>query len=291
MFLAMVSVSVKAGQYHVFSGYCKTEHELSSERRIYVWTPGESRLSSSPRNTLSPFLNPHDGLHITWMIHKSVPAITQVKIINIQVINLSTGKALFDSPFSIPITPLQHKLTHSLVDTASIYRWATWTVEYSESLPIRMPDYVDYRLTGTAIELDDEGEVNRIGFDIFLMRDYKAISVSDLPAYWTAVPSILVTQENSAATKIATNLYDTEHRTIITIVDKGYLLVRDGELHFEEVDNRREAFFMKTTSQRYEWIDGELRRIAERKRIDVDPAPYAYRSIYDRGFGSEPTTE
>ena len=264
--LLLVEKSMKNNSI-TYKGYCKSEHEFDSGRRVGVYKTSI--------------------FDIRFMLGKEQSEVTHVKFCDLVVTNLKTGRALNTEKISSPDIPISQ--LSPLVDYEGRLNGAAWKLDKNEAPVNQMREFVDYRISGVAVELSDNNETNRQKFEILLMRDYKSIPSSTLKGVenWTVGAAALISKDSSPVALLEDSIYDRKLGQILTIKNYGKLSVANGQIVFEELVDRREAYYNVMINEEYKWVDGELERFWDYERHDVDNQPYAYKTIYQRGYSDE----
>jgi len=206
--------------------------------------------------------------------------------LDLSVVNLKSGKPVSSIKVSSP--EIRINQLSSLADSQERLG-GVWIIEENE-LPVkRMNDFVDYQINGTVVEFQKKKKINQNKFSIFLMRDYKSVPAADLKYIdnWTVGPSTLLSQEDDSVVQLRDGIYDNGFGRILTIINRGKLSIFNGELVFDEDPDSIDVFYREKINEEYKWVDGKLKRFWEYKKKHVDPSPYFYKTIYERGFSSK----
>jgi hypothetical protein len=255
---------IMGDDFTTFKGYCNAEHMLDSGQRVGVL-----------KTTI---------LHIRWMLEKEQSQVTHVRFCDLTVTNLKSGKPVAKETVNSQDIPM--RLLSPIGDIEGRLQGAVWIIDKNE-LPVNnMREFVDYRVSGIAVELSGKKEVNRKNFNIFLMRDYKSVQSSSLKDVenWTVGPSALISKDSTPMVYLRDTMYDSKLGRILTIYNYGNLSITNGEIVFDEIPDRREVFYLEMINEEYKRVNGSLKRFWEYKKQSVDPLPYGYKTIYERGF-------
>ena len=250
-----------------YKGYCKSEHEFDSGRRVGIYKTSI--------------------LDIRFMFGKEQSEVTHVRFCDLEVTNLKTGKAVNAEKINSPDIPV--RLLSPLDDYEGRLNGAVWKIDQNEAPVNQMREFVDYRLSGIAVELSGKNEKSRKRFEILLMRDYKSIPSSTLKGVenWTVGPAALISKDSTPLVLLEDSTYDRKLEQILTIKNYGKLSVANGQIVFEELPDQREAYYDTKINEEYKWVKDELKRFWDYERHDVDNHPYAYKTIYQRGYSNE----
>ena len=250
-----------------YRGYCKAEHEFDSGRRV-----GITKTSM---------------LRIRWMLEKNRSQITHVRFCDLVVTNLKTGSAVNKEKIFSPDMPI--RLLSPLDDYEGRLNGVVWKIDKNEAPAKQMREYVDYRVSGIAVELMDMKEITRKKFEIFLMRNYKSVPAAAIEGVdnWTVGPCAMISKDSTPVVLLEDSTYDRNLGQILTIKNYGKLSFADGEIVFDELVDKREVYYNIMINEEYKEVDGILRRFWDYKRQDVDNRPYAYKTIYQRGYSDK----
>lgn len=251
-------------EYVTFKGYSKTEHQLITGEIVGVSMTSELRL--------------------WWFLKKEKSnVVSHVKFSNLNVINLTTGDSTAQKTTSSKNIIINK--VYSLKKSSTSLLGATWRINKKDLFINKNVEFSDFKITGVAIELKGNTIINRTNFTVFLMRDYKSILSSDISSSnWTVGPSVLFSEDGTMKVSIRDTLYSKSQDRILTTFNYGSISIENGELVFKENIEKIEVFYNKKTNEKYKRINGKLKRHWEYERINVDPAPYKYRTIHEKGF-------
>lgn len=255
------------GEFITYKGYCKAEHEFDSGRRVGVYKPGM--------------------LKIRWMLGKEQSEVSHVRFCDIVVTNLKTEQPINTEKINSPDIPI--RLLSPLDDYEGRLNGAAWKIDKNEVPVNQMREFVDYRISGIAIELSGKNETNRKKFEILLMRDYKSIPASTLKGVenWTVGPAALISKNSTQVVLLEDSMYDRKLARILTIKNYGKLKIENGEIIFDEIVSQREVYYNIMINEEYKEVDGILKRFWDYKKHDVDNRPYAFKTIYQRGYSDK----
>ncbi len=250
--------------FTTFEGYCNAEHILDSGQRVGV-----------QKTAL---------LKIRWMFDKEQSQVTHVRFCDLTVTNLKTGTLVSTKTGQSPDLPIG--LLSPLEEIKGRLQGAVWMIDENKLPADQMRVYTDYRIEGVAVALSNGKEISRTKFKIFLMRDYKSIPTSllDDVENWTVGPSALISKDGTPTVGLRDTMYDRKLGRILTVFNHGNLSIANGEIVFEELPNLREVYYLEKIDEKYKWVNGNLKRFWEYKKCPVDPLPYEYKTIYERGF-------
>jgi hypothetical protein len=250
-----------------YKGYCRAEHKLVSGQRV-----GISKTSI---------------LRIRWMLEKEQSQVTHVRFFDLVVTNLKNGRAVTQEKVNSPDIPI-HKLS-PLDDFDGRLNGVVWTLDKNEAPVNQMQEFVDYRVSGIAVELSGKKEMNRKKFEIFLMRDYKSVPAATLKGVdnWTVGPYKMISKDSTQVVLMKDSAYDRRLERILTIKNYGKRSIANGEIVFDELVDQREVYYNIMIDEEYKWVNGKLKRFWDYKRQDVDNRPYAYKTIYQRGYSDK----
>jgi hypothetical protein len=256
-----------ADDFITYKGYCKAEHEFDSGRRV-----GITKTSI---------------LRIRWMLEKNRSQITHVRFCDLVVTNLKTGSAVNKQKIFSPDIPI--RLLSPLDDYEGRLNGVVWKIDKNEAPVKQMREFVDFRVSGIAIELIDKKEMSRKKFEIFLMRDYKSVPAAALEGVdnWTVGPYAMISKDSTPVVLLEDSTYDRNLGRILTIKNYGKLTIADGEIVFDEMVDKREVYYNIMIDEEYKEVDGILRRSWDYKRQNVDNRFYAYLTIYQRGYSDK----
>ncbi len=248
----------------IFEGYCNAEHKLASGQRVGV-----------VKTTI---------LNISWMLEKEQSQVTHVRFCDLSVTNLKTGIHVSMEKVNSPDIPIGQ--LSPLEDIEGRLKGAAWIINENELPVSKMGEFVDYRVSGIAVELSDNKEMNKKKFEIFLMRDYKSIPASIFKDVenWTVGPAALISKDDTKVVSLRDTMYESKVGRILTIYNHCNLSIKNGEIVLDEISDRREVFYLEMINEEYKWVDGNLERFWEYKKQHFDPLPFAYKTIYERGF-------
>jgi hypothetical protein len=256
-----------ADDFIAYKGYCKAEHEFDSGRRV-----GITKTSI---------------LRIRWMLEDNRSQITHVRFCDLVVTNLKTGSAVNKEKIFSPDMPIG--LLSPLADYEGRLDGVVWKIDKNEAPVKQMQEFVDFRVSGIAVELIDKKEINRKKFEIFLMRDYKSVPAAALEGVdnWTVGPYAMISKDGTPVVLLEDSTYDRNLGQILTTKNYGKLRIADGDIVFDEIVDKREVYYNIMIDEEYKEVDGILRRFWDYKRKNVDSRPYAYKTIYQRGYSDK----
>jgi hypothetical protein len=247
-----------------YKGYCKAEHEFDSGRRVGITKTGI--------------------LRIRWMLENNRSQITHVRFCDLVVTNLKTGSAVNKEKIYSPDIPIG--LLSPLADYEGRLDGVVWKIDKNEAPVKQMQEFVDFRVSGIAVELIDKKEINRKKFEIFLMRDYKSVPAAALEGVdnWTVGPYAMISKDGTPVVLLEDSTYDRRLGKILTIKNYGEQSIANGQIVFDELVDQREVYYNIMINEEYKEVDGILKRFWDYKRQDVDNRPYAFKTIYQRGY-------
>jgi len=227
----------------------------------------------------------------------SLPGVSRGQFSDVEVINLKTGELAGEKIASPLLNFKGQNITiydefvggsHSTNDAwPENYDTAGWSLSENKNNIINgIQDYVDYQVNGVVTLFNDSGQVvSSDNFETYLMRDYKEAKSNINPDDFTSTlligPGDLFNESGSDIYKL-TDWQVGGFSGSVYITYYGTIDIQNGELVFSEIDEKREVYSVETSEDEYEWIDDDLVRVWETKRIDEDPRDYEYESIYER---------